>query len=193
MILGVGIKLGEPNDLLGVYGLTVYNGRNLSVRSTGIKADTAAVKMTANGVCRGLVLGSVINIGYDNLECALVNSLHEADVEISRTAMAEGLLNILTNKGATCDNDLITAAYPEKALRNSVNELEVLLIVACAILVNSGLINRDVTLISLSANHDILPVILSCLTHFSANQSHGSKSGIELCLELKLHTSLYLR
>ena len=43
MIFGVGLKLGEPDDFLGINGFAVDDCGNLSVASARVKADTAAV------------------------------------------------------------------------------------------------------------------------------------------------------
>ncbi len=42
MILGVGLELGKPDDLLGIYRLAVDNGGDLSVASACVEAYAAA-------------------------------------------------------------------------------------------------------------------------------------------------------
>ena len=65
--------------------------------------------------------------------------------------------------------------------------LDVLFIVACVVLIDSGLVNGGIALVSLSGDNNVLTAILSSLAHFSANESHRHKALVKFCLYLKLH------
>ena len=187
VIIGIGVSLGEPNDLLGIYALTVDNGADLTVASARVKSDAASVKMTSDRSCGRLIGRSVLKRSYLNLKGVLVNLLHKVYVKITASAMRESLFDLCANDLASRDDHLVTARYPKKRLCDTLNELEVLLVVTCSVAEYASLVCSGVSLVSFYSNNDILTVIARSLAHFAANERKGLEFGVEFSIYLKLH------
>ena len=177
VILGVGISLWEPYDLLAVNALTVDNGAYLSVASARVKSDTAAVKMSAYGSCVFFIYGRVLYISVFNCDRGFINLGHNAPVESASAVWRISLCESVGDKFRTRDYNLVSASYPDKALYDSFNEFVVFIVVSRSIGVNNGLEYAYVSLVSFdSDNQSVTTRSLCCLGELTVYQNHRLES-----------------
>ena len=176
LVVGIGVQLGEPDDLLGVDGLAVDDSGNLPVGAACVKADAAALHVTAHGL-GGLVGGGALGQGLvDDLQLPLVELEEEGVVEITLAALGVGSLQPCGQGGAAADGDPEAADGPQQ-------ELDVTLHIAVVGLghfggaVDEGLVDGNLALVALNGDGDGL---LCAVEVSGAPDTEGDEALIQL-------------
>ena len=187
VIVGVGVGLREPHDLLGIHALAVDDSTHLTVASARVKADAAAVEMTTDGRGGRLILRSILQRAGQNLKLLLIDALHKMYVEITQTAVGVSFFDLVADHFATGNDDLVAARHPQQGFGDTLHKAEVLLIVTDVIFVDTGLVCSGVALVSFDRDHDVLTVFFGRLAHLAANNGQRLELGIQFSIDFKLH------
>ena len=186
--MGVRLQFGVPDHLFGVHALAVDHRGHLTITAAGIEADAATIQVASNGSGgRFLRRGILQRAGFYH-KGLLIYPLHKMHVKIPQTAISIGFLNLSADHFAAGDDDLIAARHPQQGLDDTLHETEILLVVAGAVGIDTGLIGGGVPLVALNSDNQILPHLGSGLPHFAAHQRHGHIAGVQFGFNLQIHT-----
>ena len=193
MIRRIGIRLGEPYDLFGIYGLAVDHGADLAVASACIESDAAALEMASDGLGSLMILRSLVKRNGFHLEGALVNTRHKSSVEIAQSAEIVSLLDLSADHVGAGDYDLVSAARPKQSFHYTLRHCKVIVVMSAAVLEHGHLICRDISLVAFDSDYDLLAAALfGSLLECPKFHDHGGKPGVKRCVYLKLHKWCYL-
>ena len=114
-----------PDDLLRVDCLAVHDGGDFPIGAAGVKADAAAVCMTADP--SGLFAGSgEMRLVRDyNFKGALIDVLHKADVEFPLPTRAVFVLHTLCDRVVAAEGNFPAADAPEKHLDKALDKAHI--------------------------------------------------------------------
>ena len=181
VIIGVGIDFGEPNHFLGVHGLAVNHGADLPVRSAGIEADAAALKVAAH-LLRGIVVfGNLVH--QQNLEGMLEHVCHVVPVKFLLAAGTVDAAQVVINHFVAADINAEAALHPQDELYQAVN-VEAVSFLHFRRTVNKGVEASHFTLCSLHSDGHRLPGI--CQKGL-IEQMQGDEPGVKLRAVLDIH------
>ena len=103
-----------PDNLFGVDGLAVDDGRDLAVRAARVKADAAAVRVTADVDGQLIGGGEVVLRADDDLQGALEHIELEARVKFPCAAGTVSVPNLRGDRIVALKIDTEAASRPEK-------------------------------------------------------------------------------
>ena len=126
VIVRVGIGLGEPDHLFGIHGLAVDHGGDLPVAAAGVKADTAAGHMAADGL--GGILALRQGIGQHYLKGVFKNAGHILPVKGLAAARRISLFQVGIDALVPTDIDPEAALHPEDGLDQAVDVIAIRLV-----------------------------------------------------------------
>ena len=153
--------------------------------------QAAALQMAADRAGAFAGDGRVFECRYDNLKGAFINAGHKAVVKITQAALRVGRFDLIADQLAAGNDDFITAAHPKQRLDHALDEIKIQLVLTDAVGVYPRAISRNIAVVALDADDNVLTFLLRGLAHLPAEQRHRDKLGIEY--SLNLHILQYLR
>ena len=117
MVVGVRIGLGEPDDFLAEYRLSVDDRRNLAVAAARVKPDPAALQMPSDRLGFALLLRR-LTAGH-HLKRAFIDVRHEIRIKCAAAAGRIRLLHLLADAVVPTDVDFEAALHPQDGLYSS--------------------------------------------------------------------------
>ena len=191
VVLGVGLQLGEPHDLLAVDALAVHHRGDLPVAAARVKADAAAVQVTAH-TAGGLTAhghrGGIL--GVMHLEGPFIHRGHEVRVKGPGAAGGIGGLQVLIHHPGAGYRELPAAPAPQKGLHQTIHQIHRGFIVR-AVGQDVHAVVVAVALVALHVDHEVglafrrshPPLIVP------QHDGHGHKLRIQGRLDLQFHFS----
>ena len=123
VVVRIGIDLGKPDHLFGVYRLPVDHGGDLAVAPAGVKADAAALEMAAHRL--GVILGGGELVCSHHLKGVLKDVCHIVPVKGLSAPVAVDGFQVGTGPLVPADIDLEAALHPENGLDQAVDVIVV--------------------------------------------------------------------
>ena len=170
MIIGIGVDLRQPNDLLGIDYFAVYHSGNLHIRSACVKADTATVHIAAYRLGGGFGLGLFFIRNIYDLKLIFVNIRHGLHVKVLSAASLIKVSQCCVNLCVTANSHLVAACCPQHKLQNSFG----IVAVVCKIFfrtVDLGVVNAHVAVFSVNSDGEGLGCILFECVHIKTHRN----------------------
>ena len=140
-----------PDNFLGVDTLAVDHSGDLPVRATGIKADPAAVHVTADGLGALVGSGTLLQRQIQNLQRTLVELLNKIVVKGTLTCGGVGFLQLLSDGRRAADVDTETTDGPQQELHVPLH-IAIIGIKHSLSAVNKGVAHRDQAVVPLHSD-----------------------------------------
>ena len=176
MVVGILLGLGVPDHFLGVDTLAIDDGRDLPVGAACIKADAAAIQMTAHGEGGFIGLGTFVQGQVQDLKVLFVELVEEIAVEAPLAFGTVSGLQLFCDGRAAADIDPETADGPQQELYITLHKAVVCLF-HFGSAVNVGVDNGDLTVVALNGDGYGL---LGALQVAVYPHTEGNKAGIQL-------------